>query len=399
MIRRKARFNRHWGAAAAAAAFLALPRLLNCRRTGAPADAAPASDWFLTLRLPLLTDTGPREKMEVQRLGEWLDSLEREGFRPTLLSTARARLSRGERLPGKPVVLVIEPGYRRTFEAVLPLLIKHRWPAVWLVDARAVAASDERFVSRHELARLQRERDNEIGFIDGSTRSFTLSGAPLAWEEGAGQWALNRDAGATLARLNVNFSWTGPQLARRLQAEVPLARRRKLTAVTLYGRQWGVALDPGASPAAEAFDLDAPFGEKSASISWRGSVGYADLDLDVAAQRLVGELWVYLRYDKDRRRGLRVGYTKGEIVVEQLGEDSVKHLGSIPWTPEENAPLRSRLSLKGQRLLVSVADVPAIEFALAPEKTISGGLLELLAYDRIRGVASARSVRLYVKPS
>ena len=389
---------RTWAILAVAAAAVALRGSLPARSPRRPAAPAAAADWFLVLRLPLLTEPAVRERLELERMREWLDALERSGFTPILLSEARARLARGERLPGKPVVLIIEPGYRRTYEAVLPFLAGRGTPSVWLIDDAAVERRDERYISRHDLAELRSARLSETGvLLRSSTQSFTLAGADLAWREDSGKTALNRDASRELNRLNVNFSWTGRQLVSRLEAESPVSGPTRLTTARLFGKIWGVTSEVPA--AAAAFDLRAPLSERSSSIVWPGTGGCRDFDLDVAAASLVGDLWIYLRYDPQARRGVRVGYTEGLILAEEWRGGDWKRLGAVPWSPAAGGPLHSLIRLKGDRLSVAAQDGSQRGFELAAEPGRRTGAILLQTYDKIRGVAGVRSVILSLTPS
>lgn len=392
----KPSYRAHWALVLAAAAALALLFTLP-ERAPAPemrADAAGA-DWYLVLRLPLAGENADRARLESERLRGWIDELRREGFTPVLLSEARARLSRGERLPGKPVVLLLEPGWRRAVESAQPLLSGLGAPSVWLVDGAAVDERDERFVSPHALSRLHRAGLTDVGALRGSTRTFTLSGETLSWAPDAGQRALNRGGrSATLHRLHVPLGWTGRQLAARLQAEVPVGRPGKLGLVRLYGRPWGIAARPG-SPA--AFDLTAPTDRRSASVSWLGSEGGGDVELELTAAAVTGELWLYPRWRPGAPRGVRVGFTPDGVVAEEGRDGRWKRVGAVAWARGQAAPLNSRLRVSGSRLSVQAGSGPALDFELGASP--GDGILMLELYDKIRGGAGARGLEFTWKPS
>lgn len=392
----KPSYRAHWALVLAAAAALALLFTLP-QRAPAPekrADAAGA-DWYLVLRLPLAGENADRARLESERLRGWIEELRREGFTPVLLSEARARLSRGERLPGKPVVLLLEPGWRRAVESAQPLLSGLGAPSVWLVDGAAVGERDERFVSPRALSRLRRAGLTDVGALRGSTRTFTLSGETLSWAPDAGQRALNRGGrSATLHRLHVPLGWTGRQLAARLQAEVPVGRPGKLGLVRLYGRPWGIAARPG-SPA--AFDLTAPTDRRSASVSWLGSEGGGDVELELTAAAVTGELWLYPRWRPGAPRGVRVGFTPDGVVAEEGRDGRWKRVGAVAWARGQAAPLNSRLRVSGSRLSVQAGSGPALDFELGASP--GDGILMLELYDKIRGGAGARGLELTWKPS
>ena len=394
----KPSYARTWVFLGAVAAALTLRGVFPARASRRVEAPAAAADWFLALRLPLLTEPAVRERLELERMRDWLDALERAGFEPILLSEARARLARGERLPGKPVVLLIEPGYRRTYEAVHPFLSARSVPSVWLVDGAAVERRDERYLSRHALARLRGERLSETGFLlPGSTQAFTLAGADYSFREDAGRAGLNRGASpAPLNLLNVNFSWTGSQLVSRLEAEAPVSGPTRLTTARLFGKVWGVT---DTTAAAAPFDLRAPFGARSASIVWQGTRGCPDFDLDLAASALAGDLWIYLRYDRQARRGVRVGYTEGLILAEEWRGGEWKRLGAVPWSPASGGPVHSLIRLKGARLSVAAQDGSQRGFELAAAPGPRTGVILLQTYDKIRGMAGIRAMQLSLTPT
>lgn len=394
---RKSGYARHWLLVAAAAVAAAGTWVFRSGPTAAqpPARSSrPGADWFLAVRVPLQGDKGERRRLELARLGDWLDSLRDAGFTPVLLSEARARLSRGERLPGKPVVLVLEPGRRASVEAAAPFLRERGVPALWLVDAAAVARRDERYVSAHDLGRLRAAPLADVGELGASTRTFTLGGEALSWTDDAAA-PLNRGGAGPLRRLSAGVAWTGRHLAARLQAEVPPSGSSRLAAASLFGRRWGVALDPGKTSA--PFDLDAPFDAKSASVGWNGTAATRDLRLEVEAAAVVGELWVYLRYEPSSGRGLRVGFTPEAIVAEEWSGGAARAVGRVDRTFAQGAPLRATIRLRDGRLCV-ISSGAAASFPLGAGVPARGSIL-LQAYDRIRGVAGARGLRLTLTPS
>lgn len=392
----KPSYRAHWALVLAAAAAFAL-RFALPGRVPAPeprADAAGA-DWYLVLRLPLAGENEERARLERERLRGWVTELRREGFAPVLLSEARARLARGERLPGKPVVLLLEPGHRRAVESAHPFLAGLGAPSVWLVDGAAVEKRDERFVSPRALSGLRRAGLTDVGVLRGSTRTFTLAGETLSWAPGAGQQALNRDGrSGTVHRLHVPLGWTGRQLAARLQAEVPVGASGRLSLVRLYGRPWGIPARPG-SPA--AFDLQAPLDRRSASVSWLGSEGRGDVELELTAAAVTGELWLYPRWRPGAPRGLRVGYTPDGVVAEEGRDGRWTRVGAVPWARGQGAALRSRVRLSGSRLSVTAGSEAEREFELGSRP--GRGILMLELYDKIRGGAGARALELTWKPS
>lgn len=392
----KPSYKTHWTLVAAAAAAFAL-RLWLPWPAPAPEPGADASgaDWYLVLRLPLLGENEERARLELERLRGWVEELKREGFAPVLLSEARARLARGERLPGKPVVLLLEPGYRRAVESAHPFLSGLGAPSVWLVDGEAVERRDERFVSPHALSRLRRAGLTDVGLLQGSTWTFTLAGETLSWGADAGRRAINRGGrSATIRRLHVPLAWTGRQLAARLQAEVPVGAPGRLGVVRLYGRPWGVAARPG-SPA--PFDLHAPLNARSASVSWLGSEGRGDAELELTAASVTGDLWLYPRWRPGARKSLRVGYTAEGVVAEEGRNGRWRRVGAVPWARGQATPLSARLRLKGSRLSVTVGSAPARDFELGARPGPGCLLLEL--HDKIRGGAGARALELTWKPS
>ncbi|HEX4046980.1 MAG TPA: hypothetical protein VH309_04060, partial [Elusimicrobiota bacterium] len=227
-------------------------------------------------------------------------------------------------------------------------------------------------------------------------RTFTLAGVKLSWRDPEGRVALNRGGNLSrLDRLNVNFQWTGRQLVSRLEAETPVAGETRLTTARLYGKTWGVLAGAGNG----AFNLAAPFSSRSESIAWQSTARCRDLELRVAADALFGDLWIYLRYDRTARRGVRIGFTPGLVLAEEWRDGDWKRLGSFPRAAVSGGPLHSTIRLEGARLDVASDDGTRRGFDLAPEPAPRPGLIMLQSYDKVRGVAGVRSMILALKPS
>lgn len=412
--RAKPRYLRQWAASLALLASAALVYSLY-RRAGAPdvrrQYAGGSADWFLILRMPEVPFTAPQASAVRYRFGQWLDALSDSGFKPIFLSQARRSLLRRARLPEKAVVLLFEPGYRQTYEALSPMLERLRFPASWITDAGALERLDQRYLSLHAVRRMRDSGLWEIGSFRSSSATFTLDafwgseGGPataLAWRGETGRHALNRASGlGSLDRLNVNVAWTGRQFIERLRAEIPVQGASYLGTTRILGRWWGVAIATASVQTPPLFDLQALPDGRSAYVGWHGTSGLDDFRLELRALSVVGELGLHLRYDHESDSGIKVRFSPGAVLVERSrGEGRGDLLANISWSTRPGGSLDCSLELDGPRLRLFLPAARPYAINLPPDPGNAGrGVVALMVYGNIRGTARAKSVGLLVTPA
>lgn len=373
------------------------------------------TDWFLAVRVPEYpADEVGQAGME-RRLDEWLASLREHGFTPVYLTDALGRLARGEPLPRQPVVLLFTHSYRKSVEKLGPILLKHSAPALWIADQDLLDQSDQRLVSPHARGQMRATRRWDLGHFRTSTRTWTLEdqGAlvteerqlRLSWAGHTGGVALNRREDLPrLTYVSLSVAWTGRQVVERLFAEVPLRGRTALAAVNIFDQTYGLPAYDLAAERLSRFNLVAPEHARSAWVQWLGAAGVADMTLDLDVGLVVGELWVSMRSEAEAGHAVRVGFTADRVVVDRSLWGREARLAEVRLPPRVRRPLAARVELRGRRLRLEVDEGPARRGVLVREVDVGlvpalpRAALELLVYNKVRGVAQARSVALTATP-
>lgn len=401
-------YIRHWVAAWLLAA-AAIGGLLWYRAHHGPPEppAAPAAgdaDWFLVLKLHETPTAWHETRQAQRRLGRWLARLKREGFVPMKLSTVQDRLGRGEKLPPKTVVLVLDPSYRHTFESFAPVLMRHRCPAVWLTNERAVRQIDRKFLSRHAIEEAEQSGWWDVGFHASNDPSpFVLlkrgqpTGVTWEWSAEDGRMGLNHGLHPeAMNRLKANGTWSTEELINRLRAEVPLQGSASLSARWIQNRLWGVALDPAKHPP-ERFSLLTNLDTRSASLSWAGTEGMQDVRVLCQVPDFSGELWLFLRSDRTARHRVRIGFSRDGVVnIAQDQHGRRRVIASLACPALQDGRFTCELMLSGRRLGLTIDGVPWPEVQLAEELGSPDGRVELVVSDQVRNIAQAESIRLFV---
>ena len=131
----------------------------------APAPAGTEADWFLMLRMPAVTAQYESGIDTMRgRYAEWLDSLAHAGFKPMHLSEVYRRLHAGQKIPARTVVMVFDPGYRRTYQVVAPILAEHNWPAVWMSPVKEMNEGHREYVTYHHEDRIHDALDKDTPY-------------------------------------------------------------------------------------------------------------------------------------------------------------------------------------------------------------------------------------------
>ena len=373
-------------------------------------SAEEGAGWFLVIRIPEVPPNELDAAAARTQVAGWLAKLREAGFWPMRLSTVLSRLNRGESLPPRTVVLLFHPGYRHTYETLAPVFEEHRCPVVWLTDRKAVRHADRRYLSQHALRNLEASDLWDVGWYESSSDAKALRFELAQWTPArgwprsfllnlqAGHLALNRTNGTrSLVRLNVVPTWTAQDLVDRLLAEAPIDGPAYLTARLIGSRMWGIGLDADADASSPPFTVEAPLDSRAASVSWSGTLGTPDLLLNLNLVSRSGELWLLLRSDQ-RGQALRIGFTDEAILIEQDHENRRTQLASVSTTSLLNSPMNAVVRLQDRSLELSINDEPVITLEDRLTPASPDGIVELVAYDKVRGAAAVDVAALVFQP-
>jgi hypothetical protein len=368
-----------------------------------PSSDATQARWFLLLRMPAITSQYESgiDTMQ-QRYGDWLQTLSDAGFRPILLSEALAKLNKGETIPANSVVLVFDPGFRRTFDLVSPILTRHGWSAVWMTPTQEMDRGHREYVTYHKARQMLGSGNWDVGYIraDGSVslrdrnkNDILLGKGGSPWAVTAGGLALNQGI-TTLQRLNVISDWTPADLLNRVRVEVPIDEPRYLTLGAVQNLEWGVTSTEPAS-----MTLAAPLHRRGTQIAWFGARHRPDYALELSLERLTGNLALRLRWNDLRETGLIVRVTNKNIVIMNKEPHQTITLASLPHRGITAAhPLALHLHLQGSTLELTVKDQKPFSLTLPESAPKESGLFQAYLYDAIKGSARAENLTLRLTP-
>jgi len=170
--------------------------------------------------------------------------------------------------------------------------------------------------------------------------------------------------------------------------------------VSLYGRQWGV-FKPGAQAEYKGFDMEADPERRGDSIVFNGALRSRDLKLELDIESLVGELWITMRADLDKGRCVRIGFMSDYLLVDQSDGKTNRRAAALPWTPPADGRISALVSLKGNRVELSLPGQPTRTVELAPMREPKDklyGLLTFTVHGKIRGQGQAKGVRVVATP-
>ncbi len=366
----------------------------------------PMTHAFYVLRMPEVQIHADIRSSRKQ-MAEWIDALQKEGFHLLLLSEVLSLLNDDLPLPDKAVVLVFEPGYRRTADTYLPVFNEKKVPAVWLTNGKAIEFKDKRYISQHVAEGMKASGLWDLGYYTPEEAlSLQTAGHPVVvqghrapWRQEAGRFALNRWApGEPLDRLNVNPKWTAEDLVHRLLVERPVQDSKLLSLQQIQGRNWGMAVDIGATHDTR-FTLRAPADKRSGSLYWLGTAGLSNVHLRMEVKSLVGEMRLLLRSDPAAGEDVSVILARGKAVIEQTRSGKAETLASVPC-PDilPNTPFTAVLAVMGRQLALAVNGHPLVALDSLSEPTSSKGMIRLVVQDSLKGVGEARSVRIICTP-
>jgi hypothetical protein len=359
--------------------------------------------WFLMLRMPEISaqHESSVDTMKV-RIDEWLTALSENGFKPMLFSEATRRIADYQGLPPKTVVLFFNPGYRRTYEIVSPIIARHHFPAVLLSNEAAMKQADRRYLTYHDFRTMEASGQWDTGFADPSG-AVRLSGARAdairVWSPTAGALALNRkNFSQALNFLTLNSDWTSRELIQRLEVEIPAAGPVTLNKALIHGQDWGIAHTESAADSS-GFDLRATTSKRGLKLFWLSTLGQPDFRLRTEVRSMIGELWLQLRYDEATTDALDVIISGQSVVaVEERQRKFKRLLNIVQPSPFRGRPFAVDLVLIGRHLIVSVdGQKPQITDQVAAP-TPGRGLVQFYQTDRVRGITKADGIRVTYTP-
>jgi hypothetical protein len=361
---------------------------------------AEAGDWFFMLRLPEAPVDATAQRLYAERIESWITALEEAGFKPIRLQQALAAQAEGRLLPTRSVILAVDPGMRRTYETLNPLLMKRRWPAVWITPRRILKKPDTTYVSPHVIGEMNKSGIWEMAYSEADGQAFALDNAPkiptLVWSPLTTRSAINRGSDTRLLnRIELNLTWNATQLVDVLLAEMPIRQSGFLLVKPTARGPLGYAVENAAMPPAP-FQLEAQPDERFVRVMWSGTRGWMNSEIDFTASTWVGEMWLLLRSDPISREGLRVGIREGRIVV--MADRTLQRALLARWDLPEQDSRRAHLkvSLVDDRLAVTFngRSFPVVTVPLPSSRR---GQVELALQDRVRGAAQAKDVEIFFK--
>jgi hypothetical protein len=393
----------------AAAIFLALRHVGHSpARFVFPVSNEKPVHWFLVLRMPPITaqhESGI-ETMKT-RYGQWLDTLTRAGYRPLLLSDVSEMIRTGIGVPPKSLMIVFDPGLRRTYQTVGPILKQHRWGAVWLSDEHAMQARHREYVTYHTARKMVasglwdvglRHTDGTYDFSIGQTRPFTLGRKDKrAWSLTNGSDALNRGNDLiNLNRLNVVGDWMPSDLLNRVNAEVPVEAPSYLTIGNVQNVPWGTSQTqkPDAPPA--RFDLGVGKNRKSIVVSWLGTEGVDNFKATLDAASLTGTLAFRFRWDDLTGDGVQVSISNTGVTIDERSDFVGRTVARAHRDGRKN--FNVRLLAVGDRMAMIVDDQAVAEIPPLATAAHGQGMSAIYLSDRISEVAHVDGLSISFTP-
>ncbi|MCE9615551.1 MAG: hypothetical protein K8T26_14870 [Lentisphaerae bacterium] len=362
-------------------------------------------DWFVLLGLPELPGDLSLAPEYPDRLVGWLTALRREGFFIMPLNLAVDRLEQGKRLPERTVVLLFEPGYRVTYEAIGDMLEALDIPAAWITQDPGRHVTDRRFLSAGTRARMQRTGLWEIGLRDPDREAFVLYSVrppPLhsrlhTWAPETGRSGINRAGATTLKRLNANRAWSTDEFVDRLDAELPIQSSCALTARVIQNRLWGTLPRLQDSRPLD-FDLAADVDQYVAGVAWLGTAGLPDSEVTLTVRERFGQLWLRFRSDIPHGHRVSVGFADDQVRVDvQEGDQNVRR-AVAPFALASGAALHATVRLQGRQLQVRSGDQVLLALDDIDVTTTPAAVFEMSVTDILPGAALAHGVELQFTP-
>jgi len=344
------------------------------------------------------------------RYGRWLEEFRRAGFSPMLLSEARDRLSRGAGLPEKTLVTIFEPGYRRTYDLLSPILRRLQWPAVWLSDGPAMERAQREFITYH-TARLMIDSQwwdvgysrPRGGFEIHSRRHapFMLGNAKTGpWSTIEGTFAVNHGPRMeNLNVLNINPDWEPEELINRLRVELPATGPTYLTKGHIHNREWGLGFPAAGCDEKQArFDLVSPLGRRGTRLFWLSTKAAPNFKLRVEAASIIGEFQLHLRDDEAAGEELLLIYTESKLIIQELPKKTRQPLFVGPHPVGPGHRFTADILLSGRHLEVSYNGGAKWSTDALANPATDNGIVQVSILDKVRGIGRANSISLLFTP-
>jgi hypothetical protein len=370
------------------------------RETTVPANA----NWFLVLRMPAVTSQYESgiETMK-GRYGAWLDALAKGDYHPMKLSEVHRRLQAGDGLPPKTVVMVFDPGARRTYETIAPILA-----SLWLTPKVEMDQGHREYLTYRQTNLMIDSDAWDIGLIqkDGSLILKSKDAEPIhlgndrtIWVATAGGMALNRGKQfLEMNRLNVNADWLPKDLMNRVTAEVPVERPMYLTQGSVQNLNWGVVTDPSSSEE-KHFDVTLASHRRGTQLAWMGTREHRNFELEAKADAIVGRMAFHLRWNERDESGIIVTVSNQDVRIRHQANGTSRDVQTLTRSGAgPRRPLSLVVKLQQNDLRISVDGRLSVAFVLPPEAPSGSGLLQLNVYDAIKGSARVDGLQLLYSP-
>jgi hypothetical protein len=363
----------------------------------------PYVDWYQIVRFPELPGANANPNALKKRLVEWVSALRREGFVVRPWMEVLDRLERGVGVPRQTLVIVFEPGYKRTITALAPLLERTGIPAAWLTHDPGPYGTERRYLSNHHRCELAKDGFWTTGLILDDMRvrlerrdADAREDIVVAWREAKGDCGVNHGAGVLeLRRLHADPHWSAEEFVSRLYADVPLREEALLSVRWIRQRRWGVIPPTGEE---RAFDLEAPPDLRFASISWQGTQGIPGLEVHLDVDSWYGELWLFFRSDRGRESRIRIGFLDHLVrIEEEIEGDTIRH-AARQTSVRSSDGLQATIVVEEAEVRVSGPSLPTVSVSNLQIDSSDDAVLELLIFDPVRGAACARTIRITATP-
>ncbi len=367
-------------------------------------------NWFLILRMPAITaqyESGI-DTMKV-RYDQWLDALNQAGFHPMKLSDVYKDLHNGTGVPENTVVLAFDPGFRRTYHLVEPILVSHHWPALWLSNDQAMNRGHREYVTYHTARQMVSTGWWDVGFTqeDGTILLNTKDWGTLrlgdaqhpGWSPITGGMALNQGQSLMLLNhLNVISDWTAKDLTTRIRAELPVHRKVFLAKDSVQNMEWGVTTEDPTDPSATLHFQVLPY-KRGFALDWFGTTGIANAEVHATASEVIGEFTTRLRWDEARGNGISILLSKDQLFIQELSAGHVvQNFRRERAGDRQSGQFDMTATLKNDSLMINLSDQPPVELHLKTSPTPERGLLQLFLVDKFRGSARADDVHISFTP-